>query len=170
MDIYAYSSTQINLPDDLSDKIIAWGEKYVPNEDLYVNPNDPTYGRETEPHVTVLYGLHTGDATEVKKLLIKQTSFNCQLASMSLFMTNDKYDVLKINVKCSELGNLHKMLTKLDYTSDFASYKPHVTIAYLKKNKGDRFIGKRTFNGVIFPVHELIFSSRTGKRVVIPFK
>lgn len=42
---YNFSNTQIILPKDLSKKIISFG-KSIPDDEIYIDKNDDSYGRE----------------------------------------------------------------------------------------------------------------------------
>lgn len=47
---------------------------------------------------------------------------------------NDDYDVLVVEVKSDGLNKINKTLSdNLEYTNSYDGYKPHLTIAYLKK-------------------------------------
>jgi len=59
----SFSSTQINIEGDLKKSIIDTGNKIDPDD------VDQTEGLEAEPHVTVLYGLHTSNPNDVKKIV-----------------------------------------------------------------------------------------------------
>ncbi len=165
--VYNYSSTQIYL-DDLADKIIDWGQKHIPNKDIYTNPEDPSFGRENEIHLTLLYGIHADNPKQVKELLKEQKPFTCTLGKISLFKTNPKFDVVKIDVKGREIHKLHKLLSNnLEVTNSYPVYVPHITIAYVKPNKANHLIGNRTFEGKKFNVTEIIFSSKNGKKITL---
>ena len=64
---YDYSSTQIELPKKISDRIIKWGKKEIIDNNLFID-SDGTKGREDDIHVTVKYGLHTTNVEEVKNI------------------------------------------------------------------------------------------------------
>src|SRR5262245_48786792 len=129
--IYDYSSTQIYLPDDLSAEIVDWGYKHVPPTDLYVDATDPSFGRENEIHITVLYGILSDDPGLIQILLTGVSPIPCTLGRISTFDSNPKFDVLKIDVKSPELYDLHKKLQSLPNNDTYPVYQPHVTIAYL---------------------------------------
>lgn len=119
----------------------------INEDDIYIDPEDDSYGLEDETHVTLLYGLHP----EVKFAQIKESMQNitfqdCVLRNISIF-ENEKYDVLKFDVNYLYRGGsfLHKAnneLKKFPYTSDYPDYHPHVTIGYLKKGMGEKYVNK----------------------------
>jgi 2'-5' RNA ligase len=120
----------------------AWKElqDMISDEDLYTEEGDDGYGRETEPHVTILYGLHgeiEDKDLEVEIDKIKEPKI--EFKSISTF-ENDKFDVLKFDVKKGDLNKLNKEFTKFPHTNKFPDYHPHATIAYLKKGTAEKYI------------------------------
>lgn len=165
---YDFSSTQINLPAALATRILEWGDEEVPDSDLFTDPNDPSFGREDEPHITILYGLHTADPKPVEKLLHGEKSFQVTLGKLSLFTTNDKFDVLKIDAEGKGLHYLYKLFSNnLKATETYPRYIPHVTIAYVKKGKANHFVGSKVFQGETFDADALVFSSKNGKKTTL---
>jgi len=113
-------------------------------DDIYEEEGDRTYGLEDEPHCTLLYGLHERVTVEdVEYCTVDSFKFNSQpytAHNVSCFK-NEKYDVLKFDVKGDILHEVNHMLTQeLPYTTDFPKYHPHLTIAYLKPGLGEKYI------------------------------
>jgi 2'-5' RNA ligase len=165
---YEYSSTQINLPEELSKRIIKWGKKSIPNEDVFRDPSDPSFGREDEIHVTVLYGLHDTQPDEIREFLAKEAPIEVRLGDVTIFKSNDKFDVVKVDVFGPDLHRLNRSLrSNFRYTTNFPMYKPHVTIAYVRKGRADQFSGADVFKGEGFVANEIQFSSRNGDKTSI---
>jgi 2'-5' RNA ligase len=157
--MFSYSSVQINLPISLSKEIITWGQNHIPNKEL----SDDKDGREDEIHVTVLYGIHSESSYMAKRLLRQCKPFDIELKTIGVFTNNESFDVVKINVQSEEIKKINEKLCKsIQYTSKFPTYQPHVTIAYVKKGKGWKFNGDKTFNDRMFHVDTFIFSSKNG--------
>jgi 2'-5' RNA ligase len=157
---HSFSSTQINLPALAADKIIEWGETNVPDEKLFVDPEDPTFGREAEPHVTVLFGLHTNVPDEIREFMAKQKQFEIALDQISLFVDAPKYDVVKIDIHSPELIALNKKLAeRFEHTSKY-DYKPHCTIAYVVKGSCNKLNGSKDLSGIKVKVKEILFSDK----------
>jgi len=167
--MYEFSSTHILLPDNLANEIFTWGEENVKEDDLYSEINGAVFGRETEHHVTVLGGLHLSVPDEVRKLVEGIPDIEVQLGAVSIFTTNDLYDVVKIDVKSEGLRNLHKKMCRLPHTKFYPSYKPHVTIAYIKKDRCDKLVGQTPFVEK-WLAQSLVFSSKRGNKTIISFK
>lgn len=164
-ELHSYSSTQINLSDKLGDKIIEWGEENIKTSDLYQKPDD--CGREYEPHITVLYGLHAEKEDEVKNLLKKVKSFHVKLGKVSIFTTSDEFDVIKIEVNSPQLHEINKLLRKLPHTNKFPDYKPHITLAYIKKDKCKNLNNEDYFEDINFTCHSIAFSDKNRKKTEI---
>jgi 2'-5' RNA ligase len=163
---YDFSSVQVNLPEDIAEKIIKWTKENIPDNELYTK--DLKYGREDEIHTTILYGLHTNNEKDIKKLVNKQNPISFTLGKISVFNTNPDYDVVKIDVTGNDLHKLNKLLkSNLKYTSSYPDYHPHVTLAYVKKGNGKKYIGLKKFDNQTIISKELIFSPQTGNKTKI---
>lgn len=110
-------------------------------DDLY---NEPGFGLEEEPHVTALYGFHDEVTAEDVKEAAKKYSrkpIAVKLTGISLFQSKNRpFDVVKFDVNSAELGRLNKRLQKLPNTNEFNDYHPHMTIAYVKKGAGAKYV------------------------------
>lgn len=164
---YSFSSVHINLPKTLSEEIINWGKKNIPESEVFKNPDDPSFGREDEIHLTVLYGIHSDSAKDTKKVLAGQKPFDIELGKISIF-SNEKFDVVKIGIQSKELLKLNKKFTEqIIFTNKYKEYEPHVTIAYVKKGKGWKYNGNSYFNERLFEANQVCFSSKTGRKTEI---
>lgn len=166
---YDYSSVQFNFPDSIGKEIINWGKNKISDEDVFSEKEK--YGREDEIHVTVLYGIHSDSPEKVRQILQGVQPFEIRLGKTSAFTTNDRYDVLKIDVFSDELRELNKVLRKnIVHSSTFRVYKPHVTISYLKNNCSDKYVGNSRFEGKSIWIKNLTFSSTNGTKSDLPLK
>jgi hypothetical protein len=162
--LYSYSSVLFLLPEKEAQKIHDWGLKNVPDKDLYHGgENDRSYGREDEMHCTVLYGIHDKRSVSARNLLSDVKPFEIKLGKITSFTNPEKFDVLKVEVDSAALHKVHNLLRdNLETTESYPLYKPHITIAYLKKGKAKDLIGSQEFLGTTIGVEKLVFSSRAG--------
>lgn len=120
-----------------------WNElqSTIDDDDIYIK-KDQKSGRELETHCTILYGLH--DNVNKNDLVnVIKNNFNSpislKLKKINIF-ENPEYDVLKFEIESEQLVKYNKIICdNFDYTSNF-DYNPHITIAYLKKGTGKKYI------------------------------
>lgn len=158
-----YSSTQANLPRNISQRLQA-AAATIPDEKLTED------GRENESHITVKFGLHGEDPAPVQNLLKNEPPITATLGKASLF-SNEDADVLKVDIDSPDLHRLNaKIAEALPNTDTHPEYQPHATIAYLKPGEGKEYAGKDipgvTGEKVILP--SVTFSGKNGEKVEIP--
>jgi 2'-5' RNA ligase len=124
----------IKLPESVAKKMTDFG-KIIPKEDLHEN------GREHQPHITLKYGMKTDDYSLVRECLDGKSGGKAHLGVSSIF-ENDEYDVVKVTCAGAALHRLHKLMNQLPHDDNFMVYKPHATIAYVKKGLGKKYAGE----------------------------
>lgn len=139
----------------------------ISSEDIY-NEGE-SYGFETQPHLTLIYGLHKEVTTEQVKSILG--NFNLDRLSIEVDgignFENSDYDVLKFNViKTETLKQIHDFLSELPNSDKYPDYNPHITIAYLKKGTSKKYLD-RNFKMVIPEIESVIFSKPTGEKIEI---
>lgn len=134
-------------------------------DDLYEPKDETGFGKEYEPHATILYGLHTDvpdddiidEINKIKKPIIK-------LGKVSAF-ENEKFDVLKIDIESDDLHKLNKSFKKFPNTNDYPSYHPHTTIAYVKPKMAEKYIKKlNDLNIIVFEPDKIVYSKANGDK------
>lgn len=160
---YDFSSLQCDLPDDVSMEIQDWGREIIPNKDLTDD------GREGHIHVTVKYGIHITDPTVVRDIFYNQKPFEITLGKTDIFESDDK-DVVIIPVYSPVLHGLNKTVSEnYEVTDTYPEYKPHVTIAYVKKGCGKKYKGLEKFEGRNVLLDSVLFSGRDNRKTTINF-
>ena len=135
--------------------------KKIPSECVYEEVGE-NYGKEENPHVTVMYGLSPIEETRVKELLNKvPKNIVAELGKISKFSHADTpYDVLKIEVKSPHLNKIHEMIRKnFDNNYKWLQYNPHVTLAYVKKGTCNEYVGNKTFEGMKVMFETFMYSN-----------
>jgi 2'-5' RNA ligase len=158
----------IDFKDSSFDKI----QKLIDSDDLYLDPDDDSFGFEKDPHVTALFGLHQDiEDEEVEEILSNFKKPKIKIKDVSLFEPSD-YDVLKFGVESEEMNKLNKQLKKLPHTNSFPDYNPHCTIAYIKKGLGKKYVDK--IKGLLdeleFEPKKLVYSKTDDTNKVYEFK
>lgn len=113
----------------------------IERKDVYTKKGE-NFGLETNPHVTILHGLkdqvHGDLVCRICQSLENPLEVEIQNAST---FEQDEYDVLKFDVDSDLLHKMNKAFRGLPHESRYDEYKPHMTVAYLKKGKADKYIG-----------------------------
>jgi len=138
----------------------------INKDDLYDDPNDDSFKFEKHPHLTLLYGLHKEVTDQQIKDIVSKFEFdNIYIKNISLFK-NDDFEVLKFEVdKEKYLINCNKELSKLPNTNDYPKFNPHITVAYLKKGKGDKYV--KMFKGLNYELKstKIVYSKIDGSEI-----
>lgn len=138
----------------------------IDTNDVYLY-GDKRYGLEHDPHITVLYGLHSNEIkdSEITKLI---RTFNIikdiKLTGISCFET-DEYDVLKFDVESETLVKMNSEFKKFPYTSSYPKYHPHLTIAYLNKGCGAKYHDTLEYDNDVLESHTLIYSKPNSEKL-----
>ena len=137
----------------------------IDESDVYTEKDDNSYGIEKETHITIKYGFKENvsdhDVLNVcRKAKFKDIKFN----KISLF-ENEKFDVLKFDIKSKLLDNLNSKISKFPNEDKYPDYQAHSTIAYVKKGKGKKYVD--LFNDVelIGIPEKLVYSNVDGTKL-----
>jgi len=119
-------------------------QELIDDEDIYENKDGyPKEGREKNPHVTVLFGLHSDVSDETIEDIIKtwdQPEISFKNIGIFEDDSNKGYDVVKFDIENKDLNEMNRQLTELPYTSDYPDYHPHITIAFTTAGKGEKYV------------------------------
>ena len=121
-------------------------QKMIDKDDLFVGINYCMSGLETDNHTTIIY-TEIGDYDIEPSVLIddlynefgvKNTKIN--IPNVSLFEPSE-YDVIILKVDSKQLTEYNKYLVmKYGFVETFSEYKPHITIGYVKKGMGKKYV------------------------------
>jgi 2'-5' RNA ligase len=141
----------------------------IADKDLY-DDDSGKYGTEDEPHVTLLYGLHSNVTPQIIQQILDRIHFgDIRLTNPSLF-ENSEYDVLKFDAAGEGLQIANQTFSKLPNSNEYPDYHPHMTVAYLKKGKGQFYVNKfMNLQYNVTPVFA-IYSVPSGKKFKIKIK
>jgi capsid protein/2'-5' RNA ligase len=148
-----------NLSDEQADPIFDF-LKTIDSADLAED------GIESEPHITILYGLASDSQGPVVVACREFGPLKAILGKVEAF-ENPEYDVLKITVTSPDFEKLNSALKALPYESDFPDYQPHLTLAYLKPGMAKEYVGSTVFAGTELIFDSVVFSdSQKNKRTI----
>lgn len=162
-----YSCVMALVPHDLAQEIVEWGVRNVPDEELYLT-DEGKLGRELESHVTIYYGLLTNDAKAVRRSFNEDKPYKAKLGKVRHFQPPElPFDVLTVEVISEDLDRVNKRTSEsFECADDLPSneYKPHITIAYMKRDKAKDYIGYDGFEGKEVELDTLVFSPHKGNK------
>lgn len=140
--------------------------KMIKEEDIY-DDESKSFGLETDTHCTLLYGFNdksTKGADVISKL--KESEFPSEIKIKNVSLFENEFDVLKFDVDSKELVEMNTMLTdNFDYTTDYPDYHPHVTIAYLKKGEGKKYVEQLKEQEFTVKPKQLVYSDAKRNKI-----
>jgi len=162
---HSYSCAMLNLSPSLAKKIESFAKANIKNEDLFTEEGDGGWPEKT--HVTVKYGITEEAPDGVESLIGGFGTVNFKLKDVTKFEAKE-YDVLKIDVESPKLREMNKIISdNMETVDTFPKYHPHVTLAYVKKGKGDHLINNSKFNGVVDMVEKVYFTNKHDEEYYI---
>lgn len=160
---HQYGCVMIEIP------VNNWEEitKSIDPEDIYKeSESDDSHGIQDFPHLTILYGLHKEVTPEMVKSVFEnyKGEIHVEIDGIGIF-ENEKFDVVKFNVKPDgALQELHDQLSKFPNSDQFPIYKPHITIAYVKKGTGKKY-AKPEYKHTVKDVSKIVYSMPDGNKI-----
>lgn len=123
-------------------------QKKIPENDLYFGETDEDkenniFGIEDESHITIVYGLENDVAFgDLKEYLFPIEDYKTILINISVFK-NENFDVLKVDARCPKASESNKKISdNFEVHTEYKDFKAHMTIAYMKKGKADKYCKK----------------------------
>ena len=157
---YSLGSTQFTLLPSAARPFLDFVES-IPDEQLAED------GRESELHITVLYGLKDTNPAPVRELISHRRPVRLRLGRTSLFQT-DEADVLKLEVFSSQLRSLHNLIREnIPNEYSYPDYNPRLTLAYLKPGEGEQYADDARFEGQEFTFDRLHLCARDGSKTAV---
>jgi hypothetical protein len=155
---YEFGCVMVDVP------VKNWNEitSFIDTDDIYTVSDNDTYGIQDRPHLTLLYGTHKEVTSEQVESLLKNVKpFSIEIDGVDIFENKD-YDVVKFNVKKNDLlQSIFDSLSTLPNSNSFKDYKPHITIAYVKKGTGKKYI-KSDYKWKVDNINEVTYSMVDG--------
>lgn len=168
---HKHGNTQADIPTDSeAGQSIEQARARISNSDLAGDGKD--IGGN---HVTVRYGINGNDVSGIKAFLEQQAPFEASLGKTEKFPPSEHSDGAAVIMAPIEAKELHRLNEELGKHGDFVEpsfdeYKPHATIAYVKPEAADRYVGMNLTDGKKFRVDSVTISKRDGTQEVVPLR
>ena len=132
-------------------------------------------GLENDSHITIRYGIDGDKNDGIKAYLEKQTPFEATLGTVTAFPPSEHSDGAAPVVVAVESPDLRRMEKELDkhgtfVDRSFPEYKPHTTLAYVKPEAVEKYIGSSDLRGKKFTVRSVSISKKDGSIEKVKFK
>ena len=168
---YEYDCISAIVPENIAAQVRSFAEG-VPDDILYTGDGSEEdaakYGREMNPHLTLLYGMENSDSSELASTLSSYTSMSGVLGEINLFKQED-YDVIYVSVNGDDFNASHKALADSVEApgNTHPEYVPHITIAYVRPGEGASFEGNDMLAGKEFETSDVLLQPAEGDDVPI---
>jgi len=151
---------QVEIPEPYRTLILDYGKTI--NEDSVVELED-------NPHITLLYGIHTNNINEIKSVLGDFPPFEIQFGATKLFMADDlnPNDVLFIEIFCKQLRPLkEKLVLNTNVTQTYTGFLPHCTVGFLQPGHALQFIGTNPLVGEWVTINNVTFGTEDNREII----
>jgi len=161
---HEYGSTQVNVPDAIAVLAKRWVADHVDQADQH-----PDHELPDEHHVTVRYGL-APEARPIDAAAVVRGHgpIPVRLGMVSGFTEHPEHDVLVVDVESPGLHDLNRKLGALPHEDTQPGYRPHMTLAYLRKGTAAQYLGDPTFQGKAFTARAVTLSPADGRDQALP--
>ena len=140
-------------------------------DDVIYNNETESFGREFNPHITIMYPLTEDCLEQLKGFCSTFPESNLvYFSELSIFKNEEKdYDVLvaKVDDVSGVLTKIHNFCMKFSNNWEYPYYEPHCTIAYVKKGICDCFDGKPIEDLPPLLINEISYLDPDGNETVI---
>ena len=121
-------------------------------------------------HITLRYGIEGDDISAIEALLATQSPIAATLGATSCFPPSATRDVAVIiaTIECPELHALHQRLGEvIEFVEPTHEYEPHVTVAYVRPEVAEKYVGNQITAGHRFVIEEVVIRTQSREETII---
>ena len=121
-------------------------------------------------HITLRYGIQGDDIAAIEALLRTQRPFAATLGATSSFPPSATREVVVMiaTIECPELHALHQQLGPVvDFAELTHPYEPHVTVAYVRPEGAEKYVGKQITAGHSFVITEVVIRTQSREETIV---
>ena len=115
-------------------------------------------------HITLRYGIEGDDIAAIEALLATQSPIAATLGATSSFPPSATREVAVIiaTIECPELHALHQRLGEvIEFVEPTHEYEPHVTVAYVRPEVAEKYVGNQITAGHRFVISEAVIRTKS---------
>jgi SPP1 gp7 family putative phage head morphogenesis protein len=158
-DITKTGCAMIVLPEAIAAEVLEKGAALIAEEDVAGK------GREGEPHITLKFGVRE-NVGETAEALAEFYPFEVTLGKTKIFAPSQNSEgaaVVYAEAIAPILSDLHtKISDAIGLRHDGADYVPHITLAYVDKDKAEKYDGLTDFESLKFTANAITIRRKEG--------
>jgi 2'-5' RNA ligase len=121
-------------------------------------------------HITLRYGIEGDDIAAIEALLATQSPIAATLGATSSFPPSATREVAVIiaTIECPELHALHQRLGEvIEFVEPTHEYEPHVTVAYVRPEVAEKYVGNQITAGHRFVITEVLIRTKSKGETIV---
>jgi hypothetical protein len=150
-----------DVPEAVACLLLAFARSALPADDLAGE------GVEPVPHLTVLYGIQSDDPEPLAELCREFPPAEVVLGRTCVLGAG-RWDVLVVEARSYDLWDVRREAEKVVRWRDSLGFRPHVTLARMRRGAAARWAEDPRFHGLRFTVPALTFSTRHRLKTSLP--
>jgi len=164
---FPFGTIQAELPESCPVAVaLASVRKQIAEEDLAGR------GLDIGPaHITLRYGIQGEDTAAIEAMLKQHSPIAAKLGATSAFPPSPNGQdvaVLVARIECPELCALNQRLGEVvDFVEPAHAYQPHVTLAYVRPEAAEKYVGNQITAGHTFVIKEVVIRTKSKDEKVV---
>lgn len=122
-------------------------------------------------HITLRYGIRGEDVSAVELLLREYKPISCTLGATSSFPPSEDsagVAVIFAKIDCPALHELNRRLGEIvDFVEPTYAYEPHVTVAYVRPESAEKYVGNEITSGHTFVITEVLIRTQSKNETIV---